>query len=376
MQGGFFTPFGRPLFFIPMRTHRLVSILLCCFTLVGGAFAQPAGAPKGAPQKSPADVAADAFFAARDQAGAKLGQAHFKNVISLGFAYLAAFPTHGRANSVINGLAKYGETMRDKAQVAFRGAWTSQLKFELLDQRGNEKLNDDGRAAFAALEAAVAGFEVREQFNRDNQDAYRQKIDDLAALPAGGRFLQAQEQGYLELLKMTKPAAAEARAKELLEHPNKGVAGMAKDELTMMDAKKQPFDLKFTAMDGKEVDFEKLRGKAVLLYFWASTNRGSTGNLEGLDRVLADYRKRGFEIVGVCVDKAADKQKAVDVMKEKFIKWPQYFDGLEYKNAFAPKLNVRSVPATFLFDQKGMLVANGFPAKDVELYIKKLLNIK
>ena len=359
-----------------MRTYRIVTVLLCCFSLVGGAFAQPAGAPKGPPQKSPADVAADAFVAARDQAGAKLGQAHFKNVIDLGFAFLAAFPTHARANAVINGLAKYGETMREKAQLGYRAAWTAQLKFELLDQRGNEKLNDDGRAAFAALEAAVAGFEVREQFSRDNQDTYRQKIDDLAALPAGARFLSEQEKGYLEVLKATKPAAAEARAKELLEHPNKGVAGMAKDELTMMTAKKQPFDLKFTALDGKEVDLEKLRGKVVLLYFWASTNRGSTGNLEGLDRVLVDFRKRGFEIVGVCADKAADKQKAVDVMKEKFIKWPQYFDGLEYKSELAAKLNVRGVPATFLFDQKGMLVANGFPAKDVELYIRKLLNIK
>ena len=83
--------------------------------------------------------------------------------------------------------------------------------------------------------------------------------------------------------------------------------------------------LKFKALDGREVDLEKLRGKVVLLDFWATW---CPPCLEAIPNVRAAYErfnKEGFEIVGVSFD--ADRQRLEDVVKRENIKWPQYFDG-------------------------------------------------
>ena len=86
-------------------------------------------------------------------------------------------------------------------------------------------------------------------------------------------------------------------------------AAMAREELNIVEVKKEPYALKFTGLDGKEVDFAQLRGKVVALYFWSTTNKASTDRIEPLKQLLSTYKKRGFEIVSVCYDKAEDRAK-------------------------------------------------------------------
>jgi peroxiredoxin len=165
------------------------------------------------------------------------------------------------------------------------------------------------------------------------------------------------------------------------------VAAMAREELNIVDAKKDPYALKFTGLDGKEVDFAQLRGKVVAVYFWSSTNANSTKNIEGLKQVYGAYRKRGLEVVSVSFDKEEDRVKLTKYVKDNRITWPVYFDGKGAKNDFAPKLNVTSVPRLLVFDQKGILQTSmqgtpigrlqaDLPPNQLEGMTKRLLNIK
>ncbi|HEX2852835.1 MAG TPA: TlpA disulfide reductase family protein [Opitutaceae bacterium] len=346
----------------------LSASLACC--LVHAADSKPA------PQKSPADEAAAEFFKLRDAKDVAPSPERFQKVLTAGMTFLVQNPTHKNVGAVINSLSTFGMTMRQKGQGPQRAAWLAQLKYETLNQRLKDGASDEVKTAIAALDAGIAGMEVREAFNRDNLSNYRDKIDALAQMPGGGKFLLAQEAGYVEVLKNTKMSQAEEHLKSLQAHPDKKIAEMATDELNLIQILRQPYELKFTAVDGQEVDFAKLRGKVVLLSFWSAKNEKSTKEQEELRQLHWNYKKRNFEVVGVACDKEADREAMMKYLKDNKVAWPQYFDGQGTKNEFGQKLGVKNIPANFLFDQKGMLVATGVRIDKMEPDLKKLLGIK
>lgn len=371
--------------------YRLLTALLV-LSLGGGGLVQAQAPGKSGDKKAPApksaaDLAYDAFNKARTEPGGKMDQARFQRVIGSGLAYLTQYSTHGRVSDALRDLAFFGNNI-DAKQPALRTAFASLLKLEVTNLRYKDGLSDATRAVVAALDAAIADFDVRQASNADNLATFREKIDALAEIPGGGRFLVDRERSYVHLLLLgPAPARAETQLQKLLEHKEKAVATMAREELNIVEVRKEPYALKFTALDGKEVDFAQLRGKAVALYFWSTTNKASTDRIEPLKQVLSNYRKRGFELVSVNYDKAEDRAKVEKYVKDNRLPWPVYFDGKGAQNGFSPKLNATGVPRLYLFDQKGILqtglqgspvlrVSPDWPQNQVEGKVRQMLGIK
>jgi peroxiredoxin len=382
---------------IAMKSRLTVLALLCCSALTGAALAQSPGGkapggkapggkapdPKAQAPKSAADLAFEEYNKVRT-GSAKKDQAQFQKVIALGTAFLEKNPTYGRANDVVNSLAFYPNAI-DKKDAAQRTSYLSFLKLEVTNLRYKEGLSDPAKAAMAAVDAAIADFEVRDAFNRDNLALFREKIDALAEVPGSGRFLVERERSYVHILTLgTSLARAEEHLKKMLDHKDKGVAAMARTELNLVEMKKAPFELKFTGFDGKEVDVAQLRGKVVALYFWSSTNKQSLGNFDGLKQGYSTYRKKGFEVVTVSLDKAEDREKVAAAIKDNKIAWPVHYDGKGSKNETIAKLNVTGVPALLVLDQKGMLqhtmqgtiLTVNLPFNQLEGQVKRLLGVK
>lgn len=369
-----------------MKKRLITLVSLCCFTLAGSLPAQAPGGKAAPPAKSAADLAVDAFNKERGAPGAR-DQARFQKVIAAGMEYLAKHSTHSRVSEVITNLAFYAGAI-DAKQVELRTSYISFLKLELANQRYKDGISDATKTVMAALDAAIADFEVRGAFNRDNLANLREKIDALAESPGGGRFLVDRERSYGHVLTIgTTPARGEEHFKALLTHKENSVKSMAREELNIYEAKKQPLALKFTGLDGKEVDLSQLRGKVVALYFWSSANKGSTDRFATLQQIHGDYRKRGFEVVTVSFDKEEDRAKLLKYVKDERINFPTYFDGKGAKNDFAQKLNVTGVPRLLVFDQKGILqttlqgnpvgrITADLPQNQLEGMVKRLLGIK
>lgn len=374
-----------------MKKSLLTLTVISSFWLGGAASAvaqaPKAGDAKAAPAKSPADLAYEEFNKQRNDPGAK-DQARFQKVIAAGVSYLIAYPTHGQVNTVVTNLAFY-PTAIDRKQAAMRSSFLANLRLEAVNAKYKEGVTDATKAALAGLEAAISDFEVRENTNRETLAALREKIDAAADTPGAGRFLAERERSYVHLLALSPggSANAERQLTQLLNHKEKAVKDMAREELNIFEVKKAPYELKFTGIDGKEVDFAQLRGKVVALYFWNSTNKGSVDRFESLKQIHSDYRKKGFEVVTVSYDKEEDREKLMKSVKENRISFPVYFDGKQAKNAFSPKLNVYSVPRLYVFDQKGILQTTiqgspvgrlqpDLPQNQLDAMVKKLLGIK
>ena len=105
-----------------------------------------------------------------------------------------------------------------------------------------------------------------------------------------------------------------------------------KTQKTLADLKTKPLDLKFTAADGHEVDLAQMRGKVVLIDFWATWCGPCVAELPNVLKAYEKLHPKGFEIVGISLD--SDRAKLETFIKEKNMTWPQFFDGqgLEERN--------------------------------------------
>lgn len=158
---------------------------------------------------------------------------------------------------------------------------------------------------------------------------------------------------------------------DLAKSANQAVAREASAQLRWRNLKKQPLSLKFNAVNSQPVDVEKLRGKVVLIVFWSTTHGGSVNELMKLVPLHEKLKDKGFEIVGITFDSNKDRLQAF--LQEKNLAWPQYFDGKGFKNEIAAQYALRSIPAMWLVDKKGMVVSTD-PKNKLEEQVTKLLS--
>lgn len=117
-------------------------------------------------------------------------------------------------------------------------------------------------------------------------------------------------------------------------------------------------------LTGQPLSIASLKGKVVLVDFWATWCGPCVAELPNVLKTYEKYHSRGFEIVGISLDK--DQTKLATFIKEKNMTWPQYFDGLGWGNKLAVKYGIESIPATFLLDGNGKIIGRDLRGEELE----------
>jgi len=203
--------------------------------------------------------------------------------------------------------------------------------------------------ALAAIDREIAAFE--RQFPNDNRNGALQLM-------------------RVRLYQKPDPAKALAIARSLANGTDPQLAAAAQELIYNMELNKKPLSLRFTSVDGSTVDLDNLRGRVVLLDFWATWCAPCVVEAPS---VVATYQKlhsKGFEIVGISLDR--DKDKLLAFTKQHGMTWPQYFDGKAWNNALSTRFHVSAIPAMWLLDKKGY-VRNTDARDDLAANVQKLL---
>jgi peroxiredoxin len=151
------------------------------------------------------------------------------------------------------------------------------------------------------------------------------------------------------------PEISESILKDLGSSREANIAAQAQAQLRMIQLvlKRQPLDLEFQAINGQAVSLKDLRGKVVLVDFWATwcgPCMQETPNVVAAYKQLHDH---GLEIVGISLDQDVDRVRAVT--KQMGMTWPQYCDGKGWQNEISSQYGIRAIPATWILDKRGFV---------------------
>jgi thiol-disulfide isomerase/thioredoxin len=129
-------------------------------------------------------------------------------------------------------------------------------------------------------------------------------------------------------------------------------------------------------VQGPPIDLKELRGKVVLVDFWATWCGPCVAELPNMRAVYDRYHAKGFEIVGVNLDES--RERLTEFIRDKKVPWPQIFFDKEgqrgwVNNPLARRYEVTGIPAMILVDQDGRMVPGSARGPALEREVVRLL---
>jgi thiol-disulfide isomerase/thioredoxin len=129
--------------------------------------------------------------------------------------------------------------------------------------------------------------------------------------------------------------------------------------------------IKLPTVKGDSLTLASLKGKVILLDFWASWCGPCRSSNRQLLKLYAKYKAKGFEIFSVSLDEdKKDWQKAIT--KDKMT-WLQVNDPRGIDAQTAADWNIFQLPTSYLINKKGDVVSIDLEGKELDENVKKLL---
>ncbi len=121
-------------------------------------------------------------------------------------------------------------------------------------------------------------------------------------------------------------------------------------------------------INNHNIDLASLKGKVVLIDFWASWCRPCRQTVPGLKKLYIQYHDKGFEIYSISLDE--DKSAWKKAIEQDQSTWIHVNDNA---GVIATQWSISYIPSTFLLDKSGKIIAVNEEPKDLSEYIDKLI---
>jgi thiol-disulfide isomerase/thioredoxin len=204
-----------------------------------------------------------------------------------------------------------------------------------------------------------------------------EKTDDVAQISVikamfYGEYLHDARKG-IELLHQVKqdyPGTKTAESVDEMIESLKSQEEAEKIQKTLVERSKFPdFDVKDLA--GEPLSIARYKGKILLLDFWATWCPPCVHEVPNVVETYKKYHGKGFDVIGISLDQ--EKSKLTSFIGDNGMAWPQYFHGQGWQDPLVKKYGIRSIPATFLLDGEGRLIAKDLRGEELMAAVAKAL---
>lgn len=202
---------------------------------------------------------------------------------------------------------------------------------------------------------------LQKEFIRNNPKSY------VVPIILSGLFNKLTIEENESIIKSLDPGVARTSMvlsiKERIEAQKVVSIGKKAPEFTMNDVSGVPVPLS-----------SKIGSKLLLIDFWAGWCGPCRKENPNVVKVYEQYKEKGFDVLGVSLDRSKDEWvKAIATDK---LPWTQVSDLLFWNNAAAKLYAVNSIPANFLLDEKGIIIAKNLRGDALLDKVKELLREK
>ncbi|MBC8769991.1 AhpC/TSA family protein [Arenibacter sp. BSSL-BM3] len=229
---------------------------------------------------------------------------------------------------------------------------------------GNEATVNSLRDEFTELQEEYKNFEL--DFIKNNPNGLISAL--LIEKGLNSRMVESEEaQKMYDAL--TPEIKETLPAKNVLKSLDAAREREEKGKSTTIGAKAPDFS--GPTPEGKELSLKEAMGKVTIIDFWAAWCKPCRVENPNVVNVYNKYHSKGLNIIGVSLDrKEEDWKKAI---ADDNLTW-NHISSLDYFNDAVAKLyNVEAIPATFILDKDGVIVAKNLRGPELEAKISELL---
>jgi len=325
---------------------KSLSIVLCAGVLLGATECAHADASADWQQIQAMDThGPSGQFKTREEAQAGALEYLAKQEEALG-AFITRYPDDQRSIDAKFRLAHLLATRADLEQKSYDRHAADVILDELAKEPAMKSRQAD--VAFARVSIFMQRVDAVTGENRDTllekaRAFAKEYPDDRRVAPLLAEVASAfdgEPKTARSLLEQARPKAQTQELRSRIDDDLKRIALLGK-----------PLEMQWTSVQGNRIDLRKLRGKVVLIYFFASWSAPAMYELDWVKHLAA--RSSAVQALGICLDN--DPVAVPALLADRGVQWPVYCDGRGWQGELVRSLGINAIPDLWIVDRDGIL---------------------
>ncbi|MGB5499954.1 MAG: TlpA disulfide reductase family protein [Maribacter sp.] len=216
--------------------------------------------------------------------------------------------------------------------------------------------------------------ELREEYETFEIDYIKSNPNALISALLIDKAMNMRTSNSEELQELYNTLAPEIKETEVAKKLLKTLDALKEREAKAKDTSVGAVAPNFSAPTptGETLALNDIKGKATLIDFWAAWCRPCRAENPNVLKVYNKYHDKGLNIIGVSLDKTAEAWKKA--IADDGLTWNHVSNVAYFNDAIAKMYNVDAIPAAFLLDENGVIVAKNLRGPALEAKVAELLN--